>query len=43
MDWKAFWKKFVFPPVWLMAILLIVSAVGLPVVVVKCMIETPVA
>ena len=43
MDWKAFWKKFVFPPVWLMAILLIVSAVGLPVVFVKGMIETPVA
>ena len=43
MDWKAFWKKLVFPPVWLMAVLLIVSAVGLPVVFVKGLIETPVA
>ena len=43
MDWKAFWKKLVFPPAWLMAILFIVSAVALPVVFVKGLIETPVA
>ncbi len=43
MDWKAFWKKFVFPPVWLMVLLFIVSAVALPFVFVKGLNETLVA
>lgn len=43
MDWKVFWKKLVFPPVGLMAILFIVSAVALPVVFVKGLSETHVA
>ena len=43
MDRKAFWRKLLFPPVWLMAILLVVSAVALPVVFVKGLTETPIA
>lgn len=43
MDWKAFWKKFAFPPVWLMVFLLVVSAIALPLVFVKDLSEAPVA
>lgn len=40
---KLFWKKLLFPPVWLMLILLPVSAVGLTLVFVKGLTEAPVA
>ena len=43
MNWKAFWKKLVFPPIWLMALLLVVSAAALPFVFIKGLDETPVA
>lgn len=43
MDWKAFWKKLAFPPVWLMALLLVVSTVGLSLVFIKDLSETPIA
>lgn len=43
MDRKEFWKKLVFPPVWLIVLLFIVSAVALPLVFVKGLSETPIA
>lgn len=43
MDWKAFWNKLVFPPIWLIVLLFIASAVALPLVFVKDLGETPVA
>ena len=43
MDRKTFWKKIVFPPVWLMALLLVMSAIALPLVFAKGLTETPVA
>lgn len=43
MDWKAFWKKLVFPPIWLMVLLFFISAAALPFVFIKGLDETPVA
>lgn len=43
MDWQAFWKKIVFPPIWLMVLLFFVSAAALPFVFIKGLDETPVA
>ena len=43
MDWKAFWKKLVFPPIWLMALLFVASAIALPLVFLKGLDETPAA
>lgn len=43
MDWKAFWKKLVFPPIWLMVLLFVLSAAALPFVFIKNLDETPVA
>ena len=43
MDWKAFWKKLVFPPIWLMVLLVLVSAIALPLVFLKGLDETPAA
>lgn len=43
MDWKAFWKKFIFPPIWVMVLLFLVSAVALPLVFIKGLSETPIA
>ena len=40
MDWKKIGKKLLFPPIWLMVILVIASAVALAVVFVKGMEET---
>lgn len=40
---KEFWKKLLFPPVWLTFILLVVSAAALPIVFVKGLSETPIA
>ena len=37
MDWKKIGKKLLFPPVWLMVILTLVSAVALTIVFVKGM------
>ena len=37
MDWKKIGKKLLFPPVWLMAVLVIVSAVALTLVFLKGM------
>lgn len=43
MDWKKVGKKLLFPPVWLMVILTVVSAVALAAVFLKGWEETPVA
>ena len=43
MDRKAFWKKLVFPPIWLMTLLLVFSTIALPRVFLKGLTETPVA
>lgn len=43
MDWKAFGKKLIFPPVWLILLLTVFSAAGLVLVFVKGRSETPVA
>ncbi len=43
MDWKAFGKKLIFPPVWLILLLTVFSAAGLVLVFVKGWSETPVA
>ncbi len=43
MDRKPFWKKLVFPPVWLMALLLAVSGTALTLVFVKGWSATPIA
>ena len=43
MNRKTFWKKLVFPPVWLTVVLLIVSTAVLPVIFIKGLTETPVA
>ena len=40
MDWKKLGKKLLFPPVWLMVILTIISAVGLTLIFVKGMEES---
>ena len=40
MDWKKLGKKLLFPPVWLMVLLVIVSAVVLPLIFVKGMHES---
>lgn len=42
MDWKKIGKKLLFPPIWLMAILVILSAVALSLVFVKGWTEHPV-
>lgn len=43
MDWKALAKKIIFPPIWLMLLLVVLSAVCLPVVFLKDLSETPIA
>lgn len=43
MDWKAFGKKLIFPPVWLILLLTVFSVAGLVLVFVKGWSETPVA
>ena len=43
MNWKKLAKKLLFPPVWLMLLLAVVSAAGLTAVFVKGWEETPVA
>lgn len=43
MDWKKFGKKLLFPPVWLMAILTVLSAAALTFVFVRGLEESPVA
>lgn len=43
MDWKSFWKRGLFPPVWLMVLLLVVTAVALPLVFIRGLSESPVA
>lgn len=43
MNRKEFWKKLVFPPVWLMLLLVAASAVALPLVFVNDLSETPAA
>ena len=37
------WKKIVFPPIWVMAILVVISAVSLPMVFIKDVSESPIA
>ena len=37
------WKKIVFPPIWLIIVLLIISAISLPVVFIKDLSESPIA
>lgn len=43
MDRKAFWKKLLFPPVWLMALLLVFTAAALPLIFLRGLSETPAA
>lgn len=43
MDWKAFWKRLIFPPVRIIVLLSLLSAVALPVVFIKDLTQTPVA
>ena len=43
MDWKKFGKKLLFPPIWLMALLTVVSAVSLTMVFVKGMEQSVIA
>ena len=43
MNWKGLGKKLVFPPVWLMLILMAVSTAGLVLVFTKDLVESPVA
>lgn len=40
MDWKKIWKKLLFPPVWLMAILVIICAAALPLIFINGMEQT---
>ena len=40
MDWKRIGKKLLFPPVWLMVVLVIISAVALTLIFVKGMEES---
>lgn len=41
MDWKAFFKKLMFPPVWLVCLLTVFTAISLPVVFLKNLTEHP--
>lgn len=43
MDWKAIWKRILFPPFWLILLLFIASAVALPLIFIKDLSETPIA
>lgn len=43
MDWKTFAKKLIFPPIWLMLLLTILSAVSLTMVFLKRLEESPIA
>ena len=41
--WKKIFNKILYPPIWLMILLTVVSAVTLPVVFIKGWEETPIA
>lgn len=43
MNRKTFWKKLLFPPVWLVVLLLLISTAALPLVFLNGLSETPVA
>lgn len=43
MGWKAFCKKLIFPPMWLMLLLFVVTAIALPLVFLKELSGTPAA
>lgn len=43
MDWKTFWNKLIFPPLWLVILLTAASAAALPVVLIRGLAESPVA
>lgn len=43
MDWKKIGKKLIFPPIWLMIVLIVISTVSLVLVFVKGLDESPIA
>lgn len=43
MDWKNFGKRLLFPPIWLMILLAVLSAAALPLIFVKRLEQSPVA
>lgn len=43
MDWNSFWKKLIFPPIWLMLLFTVFSAAALVLIFVKGRSESPIA
>lgn len=43
MDWKKIGKKLVFPPIWVMILLIGISAVAVPLALIKIGSESPIA